>query len=187
MTNASVKRRNGTVVPFDGNKIKIAVGKALAATQCTHNDAVLDDILEAVVNSLRLSAQQPYPIELIQDLVENTLIHFGFIETAKAYIRYRFEHTKLRESAVTSSDVICTLNDNKRVDVNFVKSIYTVAINLLKASQPKSDHNAIDIERLVVEFKRASFDGMTVEDVDQDLVRARFAALDGERGQRLVG
>ena len=33
MTNASVKRRNGTVVPFDGNKIKIAVGKALAATQ----------------------------------------------------------------------------------------------------------------------------------------------------------
>ena len=172
MTNASVKRRNGTVVPFDGNKIKIAVGKALAATQCTHNDAVLDDILEAVVNSLRLSAQQPYPIELIQDLVENTLIHFGFIETAKAYIRYRFEHTKLRESAVTSSDVICTLNDNKRVDVNFVKSIYTVAINLLKASQPKSDHNAIDIERLVVEFKRASFDGMTVEDVDQVLLAA---------------
>lgn len=172
MTNASVKRRNGTVVPFDGNKIKIAVGKALAATQCTHNDAVLDDILEAVVNNLRLSAQQPYPIELIQDLVENTLIHFGFIETAKAYIRYRFEHTKLRESAVTSSDVICTLNDNKRVDVNFVKSIYTVAINLLKVSQPKSDHNAIDIERLVVEFKRASFDGMTVEDVDQVLLAA---------------
>ncbi len=43
MINASVKRRNGTVVPFDGSKIKIAVGKALNATHCEHNEAVLDD------------------------------------------------------------------------------------------------------------------------------------------------
>ena len=172
MINASVKRRNGTVVPFDGSKIKIAVGKALNATHCEHNEAVLDDILEAVVNSLRLSAQQPYPIESIQDVVENTLIHFGFIETAKAYIRYRFEHAKLRENIIAPSENICSLNNGVAMEVAFVERIYQTAIGLMKESSPSIDYSVIEIPKLVTEVKRASFDGMSPNDVDQVLLAA---------------
>lgn len=91
-------KRDGTVVEFDSSKIDAAIYKALKATgewkkglSKKVGDSVVDDIK-------RIYGDEGVPtVEEIQDLVEKQLILHKLSKTAKAYILYRHEHSKLRE------------------------------------------------------------------------------------------
>lgn len=97
-----IKKRNGAPVPFDIKKIRAAIRKANDAAQV---EAIapyqFEKLVEEVVKSIP-EGQVPN-VEQIQDLVEETLIAHGFAKTAKAYILYRAEHTKVRK---TEADLV---------------------------------------------------------------------------------
>lgn len=89
-------KRNGDKVPFDASKIRNAIFKAnirIAKERMTQED--LDRLTEAVVDRFADTADIP-TVEQIQDAVEEELIEADFAKTAKAYILYRAEHTKMR-------------------------------------------------------------------------------------------
>jgi len=94
-----VVKRDGRVVPFNQEKITRAVMKAFAETE----EGKLADakgISDKVVRLLNRNYKKGYvpEIEEIQDLVERVLMILDFEETAKAYILYREQHRKIRES-----------------------------------------------------------------------------------------
>ncbi len=97
-----IKKRNGAPVPFDVKKIRDAIRKANDAARV---EAIapfqFEKLVDAVVDAI------PYGrtpnVEQIQDLVEEKLIENGFAKTAKAYILYRAEHTKVRK---TEADLV---------------------------------------------------------------------------------
>ncbi len=94
-----VVKRSGRVVPFDQSKITRAVGKALSATgEGSPKDA--RKVSDKVVQLLNRNYRKGYipEIEEIQDLVERVLMILDFEETAKAYILYREQHRKIRET-----------------------------------------------------------------------------------------
>ncbi len=92
-----ISKRNGTPVPFDVTKIRVAIRKANDAAQV---EAIapyqFEKLVEEVVDAIP-EGQTP-SVEQIQDLVEERLIAHGFAKTAKAYILYRAEHTKVRKT-----------------------------------------------------------------------------------------
>lgn len=91
----NIVKRDGTIVPYDLEKISIAISGAFEEIGQTFEDIrVLDDIEDTIKEYMT----DPINIEDIQDLVEDTLIEFGYIEEAKAYVRYRYEHNKQREA-----------------------------------------------------------------------------------------
>lgn len=92
-----IKKRNGTPVPFDVKKIRAAIRKANDAAQV---EAIAPYQFEKLVEEVvaAIPADQIPNVEQIQDLVEETLIAHGFAKTAKAYILYRAEHTKVRKT-----------------------------------------------------------------------------------------
>ena len=95
MVKAIVKR-NGQKVPFDSKKIRNAIFKAnirIAKERMTEED--LDKLTEEVVKKFENSRKTP-TVEQIQDAVEEVLIDADFAKTAKAYILYRAEHSKMR-------------------------------------------------------------------------------------------
>jgi anaerobic ribonucleoside-triphosphate reductase len=94
-----VVKRSGLVVPFDQKKITIAVGKALEATG-EGSAADAKRVSGKVVQLLNKNYHKGYipEIEEIQDLVERVLMILDFDETAKAYILYREQHRKIRET-----------------------------------------------------------------------------------------
>jgi len=103
-------KRDGRVVPFDRNKITLAILSAAIAVGGRDRETaerVTDDVIERL--TLR---QQPetYPtVEEVQDLVEKALIERGHAKTAKTYIIYRYEHALKRagrENLTYSSDNI---------------------------------------------------------------------------------
>lgn len=95
----SVKKRDGRVVPFDQGRITNAIAKAMQATG--EGDVFKDapKVSDRVLKEL----EKKYPkggtptIEEIQDLVEEALILMDFAKTAKAYILYRNERSRVRD------------------------------------------------------------------------------------------
>ena len=93
----SIRKRNGDVVPFDARKIREAIHKANVATPEEKMGAKgLDEVTARVVAAI--PARRIPTVEQVQDLVEEALIRAGYAKTAKAYILYRAEHAKIRQS-----------------------------------------------------------------------------------------
>lgn len=93
----TIVKRTGEVVPFDREKIRVAIYKATAAVG-DHDAALAGLATERVVAALAqaYSGDEPATVEDIQDLVERVLIRGGDAEVAKAYIVYRHERAKMR-------------------------------------------------------------------------------------------
>ena len=94
-----VIKRSGRVVPFKRGKIKIAVARALKETS-EGNGKNAEKVTNKVVQLLNRNYQKNYipEIEEMQDLVERVLMVLDFDKTAKAYILYREQHRKIRET-----------------------------------------------------------------------------------------
>mgnify|MGYP005801895169 FL=1 len=90
-------KRDGRKVPFDMDKITVAVYKAAQAIG-GKDHAMAEHIASAVCDYIEneLGITEP-TVEQIQDAVERCLIEEGHAQTAKAFILYRSERTKVRE------------------------------------------------------------------------------------------
>lgn len=102
-----VVKRDGRVVKFEQEKITKAVMKAFAETnEGTEKDA--QKVTDKIVRLLNKNYQKGNvpEIEEIQDLVERVLMILDFEETAKAYILYREQHRKIRESEESLKEAV---------------------------------------------------------------------------------
>jgi ribonucleoside-diphosphate reductase alpha chain len=90
-------RRNGLVVPWDTNKIEVAVRKAFLARGFDSDPAVT--IAEAVHASAGKLGQAYVGIEDVQDLVQEELMRAGYFKVAEAYIIYRARRAFEREQS----------------------------------------------------------------------------------------
>ena len=94
-----IRKRNGSVVKFNKDKILNAIYAAFAASSKADR-SITDNLADSVVKRLvehGFSASRPPSVEDIQDLVESILIEKGHSDIAKAYILYRHERRKLRD------------------------------------------------------------------------------------------
>ncbi len=96
-----VKKRNGEIVRFDQEKVTKAIYKAITSTG--QGDGVKSKKVSAKVIEIlnrRFKEKEIPQVEQIQDIVEEMLILEGLVETAKAYILYREQRRRIRESKV---------------------------------------------------------------------------------------
>jgi len=95
----SIQKRDGRYVPFDGEKISRAIGKAFRAVG-KKDPKQVSRLTDAVVSILdeRFFGHQFVPgVEEIQDIVEHALIDNQCAEAAKAYILYREKRAEMRD------------------------------------------------------------------------------------------
>jgi uridine kinase len=98
----SIVKRTGEVVPFDREKVRVAIYKSTAAVG-DHDAGLADRAADEVIESLGLaySADLPATVEDVQDIVERVLIKSGNADVAKAFILYRHERAKIRSGRRT--------------------------------------------------------------------------------------
>jgi anaerobic ribonucleoside-triphosphate reductase len=106
-----IKKRDGRKVPFNKNKIENAVFKATKAIG-QENKAISREITQEVLSYLNIFyKEEGIPnVEQIQDLVEKILIERGYADIAKAYILYREQHARLRDTKRLFSDALKIIN-----------------------------------------------------------------------------
>ncbi|MCQ2443943.1 MAG: anaerobic ribonucleoside triphosphate reductase [Mailhella sp.] len=91
-----IKKRDSRVVPFDITKIDEAIFRA-ARTQGGTDRTMSRALAEQVASMLAAERNETPDVEHVQDVVEKVLIENGHARTAKAYILYRNERTRVRE------------------------------------------------------------------------------------------
>lgn len=92
-----VTKRDGRTVDFDFSKVETAINKALVSSEAT--ESTKQHLLETLKE--KLSTKESWTVEEIQDAVEVALMEQGFLETAKQYIKYRFERSRIRDGKST--------------------------------------------------------------------------------------
>ena len=105
----TIIKRDGRTAEFNEGKIAEAVERAFQACGAMQDRTAAEDIARKVVEKLESGAIEGVPtVEGVQDLVEETLIESGFVQTAKSYILYRAERSRSRD---VNSRLIQTLKD----------------------------------------------------------------------------
>lgn len=96
----SVRKRNGTVSPFDIEHITSAVFKAMRSTgegERKEAEYIARKVESELKRVSKLVKEFVPTVEGIQDIVEKELILEEYVKTAKAYILYREERSRARD------------------------------------------------------------------------------------------
>ena len=92
----TITKRDGRTVYFDLNKIANAIEKAFRATVGEKDYGVCLNLAQEISRNFEADNITSPTVEQIQDSVEKVLIEHGYMSTAKAYILYRAERTRVR-------------------------------------------------------------------------------------------
>ncbi|KKU99041.1 MAG: Ribonucleoside-diphosphate reductase, partial [Candidatus Wolfebacteria bacterium GW2011_GWE1_48_7] len=92
----TVLKRNGQIVPFNGEKIVKAIYKASVAVG-EENWDLAEQLAKEVIDRVSETKKGSVPeVEEIQDMVEQVLIDTGHAKMAKSYILYRMHRADIR-------------------------------------------------------------------------------------------
>ncbi len=101
---ANIMKRDGSLVPFDSLKILEAIRKASEATPS--QPIPMGEIVAITKKIVAALPDTDTPhVEQVQDKVEEVLVQEGYFHVAKAYILYRAEHTKVRQTEQSLMDI----------------------------------------------------------------------------------
>jgi len=93
--NVRLIRRNRQVVPWDQNKVEVAVRKSFLSQHLDSTPAV--SVARGVTERVRNLGESFIHIEQVQDIVQEELMRQGHFKVAEAYILYRAHRRNLRE------------------------------------------------------------------------------------------
>ncbi len=94
----TIIKRDGRPQAFHESKITDAIFKCLEAADKADRQLAMELTLE-VIKKIRTEYEaDTFSVENVQDIVETVLIEHGHVKTAKAYILYRENRSRLREA-----------------------------------------------------------------------------------------
>ncbi|AUI57980.1 ribonucleoside-diphosphate reductase subunit alpha [Amycolatopsis sp. BJA-103] len=170
-TPATVRviRRDGSVSPFDANKISVAVTKAFLAVE--GGDAAASSRIHHLVNELteqieatllrHAGPETALHIEQIQDIVELALMRGEHHKVARAYVLYRDERAKARESEKpASSDVAISVKaaDGTIRPLDWARVSHVVG-------EAVAGLDDVSAEPVLAEAKRNLYDGISADEL----------------------
>lgn len=180
-----VIRRNGTVTPFDSNKIAIAVTKAFLAVMgdgAMGSNRIHDTVklLSTKIEDTfkrRLNGSGTIHIEEIQDQVELELMRTAEYKVAKSYVLYREERRRAREeaekaTAAKEATLSITLKDGSKAPLDLAKLEAQVAE---LCTLPD-----VSAKLIIEDTKRNLFDGVPADDVNKALIMSARIMIEKE-------
>ena len=97
MTIYKIRKRNGSIVTFEKDKIGNAIQLAFEAVQNKEVEHI-PALVDLVISNVEAKVGNEIPdVETVQDAVEQVLIQQQFEDVAKAYIIYREKRAESRD------------------------------------------------------------------------------------------
>lgn len=179
-------KRNGKVVRYDDSKIQVAITKAFIAVEGGNAAASnrihqrINEITQQITQTFkrRLPSGGTIHIEDIQDQVELSLMRNGEYKIARAYVLYREEHRKAREtdlkhSANDSENLFITMPDGSLVPLDLAR-INTI----VKEACRELSH--VNPSPVIKDALRNLYNQAKLEDVHKALIMAARALVETE-------
>ncbi len=167
-----IKKRNGNIVSFDPDKITAAMAKAFVASNEALPQDTLAEMTKEIVRELddRFPTQVP-SVEHVQDFVELALMKAGFLEVAKHYIVYRYEHTKIRqEKQQEFLEKIDTEGFKVRTQDGRDELFSESKVRASIARFITGYENIINVDSVVKQLKHDLYEGITTDQISRSLI-----------------
>ena len=188
-----VIKRNGKVVSFEVDKIKVAITKAFLAIE-KGNAAASDRIHEKVnktteevmdVFERRMPSGGTLHIEEIQDQVELQLMRSEEYKAARTYILYREERTQERKKEAPVIDI------PNKPEINITKTDGTlVALDIDKVAALINDAceglEEVSMNEVLEEALKNLYDGVSIADMRTSLVMSARTKVEKEPNYSFV-
>ncbi len=179
-------KRNGKVVNYDDSKIKVAITKAFIADEggsAPTSDRIHQQIEELTrqisqVFKRRLPSGGAIHIEDIQDQVELALMRSGHYKVARAYVLYREEHRKARQSELKqqpadNKNLLITMPNGELVPLDMDR------VNTI-VNESCRDLEHVTAEPVIKDALRNLYNQAKFEDVHKSLIMAARTLVEKE-------
>ncbi|MBZ6075166.1 ribonucleoside-diphosphate reductase subunit alpha [Microvirga puerhi] len=185
-------RRDGSVTPFDQNKIAIALTKAFLAVEGSSAAAsrriheTVAELTDQIVSALLRRAEpgRVFHIEDVQDQVELALMRAEHQKVARAYVLYREERARERQRAQTdapSPAPALTILENdgrtKPLDIRALRQTLATAC---------ADLPGVETEPVLQETLRNLYDGIGADDFALAQIMAARTLIEQEPNYAFV-
>ncbi|BBN90506.1 ribonucleoside-diphosphate reductase subunit alpha [Azospira sp. I09] len=184
-----VIRRNGAVVPFDPEKITVALTKAFLAVEGSQSAVssrvreVVTQLTDTVLRSLtrRLPDGGSVHIEDIQDQVELALMRSGEHDVARAYVLYR--ERRATERAEQSSQLAEAHGITLHVMIHGERRpLDTAALLKICEAACAGISGEISAQLILDHALKNLYDGVSMADVQQALILSARTLIEREPG-----
>jgi len=107
-----IVKRDGRIVEYDSEKIRVAIGKANA--EVAEEQRVSNEQIEGIIKYVEGLKKKRMLVEDVQDIIEEKLMELDKFELAKQYIIYRYTRALVRKSNTTDESILSLIkNSNK--------------------------------------------------------------------------
>lgn len=182
-----VIRRNGTVTPFDSNKIAVAMTKAFLAVEgdTAAGSSRIHDKVSGLTKKIadtfarRLHSSGTIHIEEIQDQVELELMRAGEYKVAKSYLLYREDRRRAREQEQRETD----RKEDQVLHVMLANgAIQALDMNALLKQVQSACAGLTDVcaDHIIEDVKRNLFDKVPEREVKKALVMSARILIEKE-------
>ena len=96
-------KRDGTIVDYDPEKIRIAIKKA--NNEVIKKEKINKEQIEEIIKYIEELNKARILVEDIQDIIEEKLMEFGKYQLAKKYITYRYTRDLIRKANTTDQSI----------------------------------------------------------------------------------
>jgi len=109
-----IVKRDGKIVPYDKQKIVVAISKANA--EVAEEDRVTDEEIKKIVKNIEGLKKERMLVEEIQDIIEKELVLLDKYELSKTYMLYRYKRALVRKANTTDESILSLIrNTNKEL------------------------------------------------------------------------
>ena len=188
-----VIKRNGKVVAFEEDKIKVAVTKAFLAIES--GNAAASDRIHKKVNQITESVIEVFErrmpsggtlhIEEIQDQVELQLMRSEELEVARSYILYRAGRTQERKKVAPIVDIpdVPNINITKSDGSKVPLDVERLASLIADACDGLAD---VSINEVLNEALKNLYDGVSISDMRSSLIMSARTKVEKEPNYSFV-
>mgnify|MGYP001604906676 FL=1 len=188
-----VIKRNGKVVAFEEDKIKVAVTKAFLAIES--GNAAASDRIHKKVNQITESVIEVFErrmpsggtlhIEEIQDQVELQLMRSEELEVARSYILYRAGRTQERKKVAPIIDIpdVPKINITKSDGTKVPLDVERLASLIADACEGLKD---VSINEVLEEALKNLYDGVSISDMRSSLIMSARTKVEKEPNYSFV-
>ena len=189
-----VIKRNGSVVPYNQEKIAIAITKAFLAVEggAAAASTRIHNKVNELANSVTITFSRRMPsggtlhIEEIQDQVELELMRSEERTVARSYVLYREERTKARKEETDEEEqheekpgIKVVLDDGSESTLD-IQRINTIVEEACEGLQDVSS------EEIIEEAKKNLYNGVNMADVRSSLVMTARTLVEKEPNYTFV-
>jgi len=103
--NSTMKiiKRDGTIVDYDPEKIRVAIGKA--NNEVSKKEKATEEDINNIISYIEDLKKSRILVEDIQDIIEKKLMEIGKYQLAKQYITYRYTRALVRKANTTDQSI----------------------------------------------------------------------------------